>query len=179
MEGGRKPYPLEASDGEWSLVAPYLTLQREDAGQREHSLARAVQRVAPYREDWRAVALMPNDLPPWAAVCQQPRRWLAAGRFEALIDDRRAALLEAGVCERMVHASTEGLERSGDGGEAPLAIGLRRPSRASPVGMKFTRIQASSTTNACTTSSMPGNKAETGELEGRIGRAAIHVEPEE
>ena len=33
----RKPYPSEVSTEEWSLVAPYLLLQREDAGQREHN----------------------------------------------------------------------------------------------------------------------------------------------
>lgn len=38
MEIVRKPYPSDVSDEEWSLIVPYLTLQREDAGQREHSL---------------------------------------------------------------------------------------------------------------------------------------------
>jgi hypothetical protein len=28
----RKPYPSDVRDEEWSLVAPYLLLQREDAG---------------------------------------------------------------------------------------------------------------------------------------------------
>ncbi len=31
----RKPYPSDVSDEEWSLLAPYLLLQRKDAGQRE------------------------------------------------------------------------------------------------------------------------------------------------
>jgi hypothetical protein len=31
-------YPSDVSDEEWSFVAPYLTLCREDAPQREHSL---------------------------------------------------------------------------------------------------------------------------------------------
>jgi len=35
---------------------------------------------------------MPNDLPPWAVVYQQTQRWLAAGCFEALVDDLRAVL---------------------------------------------------------------------------------------
>ena len=35
---------------------------------------------------WR---LIPNDLPPWAAVYQQFRRWLDAGVFEALVSDVR------------------------------------------------------------------------------------------
>lgn len=43
---------------------------------------------------------MPNDLPPWAAVYQQARRWLAAGCFEALASDLRAVLrLTAGRAE--------------------------------------------------------------------------------
>ena len=35
---GRKAYPRDVSDDEWAFVAPYLTLIREDAPQREHSL---------------------------------------------------------------------------------------------------------------------------------------------
>ncbi len=33
-----KTYPSDVSDKEWALVAPYLTLLREEAGQREHGL---------------------------------------------------------------------------------------------------------------------------------------------
>ena len=38
MTSSRQAYPSDVSDDEWALVAPYLTLLREDAGQREHSL---------------------------------------------------------------------------------------------------------------------------------------------
>ena len=31
-------YASDVSDDEWAFVAPYLTLMREDAPQREHSL---------------------------------------------------------------------------------------------------------------------------------------------
>jgi transposase len=34
----RKGYPSDVSDDEWAFVAPYLTLMREYAPQREHSL---------------------------------------------------------------------------------------------------------------------------------------------
>jgi transposase len=100
------------SDEEWALVAPYLTLLREGAGQREHPLREVfnglryiVKTGAPWR--W-----MPHDLPPprgpcgprrsavgslawglrWAAVYQQARRWLDAGCFEQLAHDLRAVL---------------------------------------------------------------------------------------
>jgi hypothetical protein len=40
---------------------------------------------------WRWV---PGDLPPWAAVYQQMRRWLAAGCFETLVADVQLILRE-------------------------------------------------------------------------------------
>src|ERR687885_1535411 len=92
MTLSRKPYPSDVSDEEWALIAPYLTLLPEEAGQREHSLREVfnglgyiVKTGAPWR--W-----MPNDLPPWAAVYQQAQRWLQAGCFEELAHDLRAVL---------------------------------------------------------------------------------------
>ncbi|GAN81525.1 hypothetical protein SAMN02746095_03708 [Acidocella aminolytica 101 = DSM 11237] len=38
MESIRKPYTSDVSDDEGSLVVSYLTLVREDASQRQHSL---------------------------------------------------------------------------------------------------------------------------------------------
>lgn len=90
----RKPYPTDVSDGEWAFVAPYLTLMTEDAPQREYPLREAfnglrwlVRTGAPWR-------LMPHDLPPWYAIWQQTQRWIAAGSFEALVQDLRRLLRE-------------------------------------------------------------------------------------
>jgi len=83
----RKVYPSDVTDEEWWFVLPYLLLCREDAGQREHDLREvfdAVRYVARSGCAWRMV---PGDLPPWAAVYQQFRRWLDAGVFEALVAD--------------------------------------------------------------------------------------------
>ncbi len=38
MNTTRRSYPSDVSDAEWEFLLPYLTLMREDAPQREHSL---------------------------------------------------------------------------------------------------------------------------------------------
>ncbi len=56
------------------LIAPYLTLLPENAGQRDHPLREAfngLRYIIKTGAQWRA---MPHDLPPWAAVYQQARR---------------------------------------------------------------------------------------------------------
>jgi transposase len=88
----RKPYPSDVTDEEWAFVAPYLTLMREDAPQREHSLREVfngLRYAVRAGEAWR---MMPNDLPPWDVVYGQTRRWMAAGVFEAMTQDLRRIL---------------------------------------------------------------------------------------
>ena len=46
----RKAYPSDVSDDEWAFVAPYLTLMREDAPQREYSLREVFKRGHARRE---------------------------------------------------------------------------------------------------------------------------------
>ena len=88
----RKPYPTDVTDEEWAFVAPYLALIREDAPQRQHDLREVfngVRYIVKTGAQWR---WMPHDLPPWPVVYQQTQRWLAAGCFEAILDDLRAIL---------------------------------------------------------------------------------------
>lgn len=139
MSQSRQAYPSDVSDDEWALVAPYLTLVREDMGQRTHSLREVfnglryvVKTGAPWR--W-----MPHDLPPWAAVYQQAQRWLSAGCFEQLAEDLRAVLrLAAGhkaepsaaiLDSRTLRATPESGERAGydgakrkQGSKLPMAV---------------------------------------------------------
>jgi transposase len=92
MEIAWKPYPSDVSDEEWALIAPYLTLLTEEAGQRGHPLREVfngLRYILKTGAPWR---YMPHDLPPWAAVYQQTQRWLAAGCFETLANDLRAVL---------------------------------------------------------------------------------------
>jgi transposase len=88
----RKSYPTDVSDDEWSFVAPYLTLMNVDAPQRRHELREvfnALRWIVHTGAPWR---YLPGDFPPWEAVYQQTRRWLAAGVFETMVHDLRAML---------------------------------------------------------------------------------------
>src|ERR1051325_4012878 len=88
----RKPYPSDVSDDEWALVAPYLTLVREDAPQRKYELREvfnALRWTVRAGAPWR---MLPTNLPPWAVVYQQTQRWIAAGCFEAMVHDLRELL---------------------------------------------------------------------------------------
>jgi transposase len=92
MNPTRKSYPSDVSDAEWEFLLPYLTLMREDAPQREYSLRDvfdALRYVVKTGCQWD---FLPHDLPPWTAVYQQARRWIAAGVFEDIAHDLRMIL---------------------------------------------------------------------------------------
>src|SRR5262245_44735956 len=88
----RKPYPSDVSDEEWAFAAPYLTLMRQDAPQRQHPLRGvfdALRWLVKTGAQWRH---LPGDFPPWYTVYQQARRWVDAGVFEDMANDLRAIL---------------------------------------------------------------------------------------
>jgi len=90
----RSGYPSDVTDDEWSFVAPYLALCREDAPQRDYPLRdvfSALRYIAKTGCHWR---MLPNDLPPWTVVYQQMRRWIDARCFEILVEDLRILLRE-------------------------------------------------------------------------------------
>jgi transposase len=85
----RRPYPSDVSDEEWEFVAPYLSLLPQTAVQRRHDLREvfnAVRYIVRTGAPWR---WLPTNFPPWEAVYQQTRRWIAAGCFEAIVHDLR------------------------------------------------------------------------------------------
>lgn len=101
MNTGRKPYPSDISDEEWSLIIPYLLLMKEDAEQRHHDLRElfnGLWYVIRYGIAWRA---MPNDL--WRRDVSRLLStifglccvWLQAGRL-----NRQRRSLTAGHCVR-------------------------------------------------------------------------------
>src|SRR6266568_3121327 len=91
---GQVGYPSDVSDEEWAFVAPYLTLCKPEAKQREYKLREvfnAMRYVVRTGIHWR---MMPHDLPPWTVVYQQMRRWFDAGCFQAMVEDLRMLLRE-------------------------------------------------------------------------------------
>jgi transposase len=122
----RKPYPTDVSDEEWAFVAPYLTLMTEDAPQREHALREGCNGLRYGVRGGISWRMIPNDLPPWHTVYQQPQRWLKAGVFEALVHELRMLLRlaegrnaqpSAAIFDsRTLHSSPESGDRAGDDG---------------------------------------------------------------
>jgi transposase len=118
-----KPYPSDVSDEEWSFVAPYLTLCKEDSSQRDYVLRdvfNALRWLVRTGASWR---MMPHDFPPWAAVYQQSQRWLRADCFKAITHDltrlmrvysgREAEPTAAIVDSRTIQSTPESGERAG------------------------------------------------------------------
>jgi len=90
----RRAYPSDVTDDEWAFVAPYLTLMKEDAPQRDYPLREVfngLRYIVRTGMQWR---FMPNDLPPWHTVYQQTQRWIKAGVFEDMVRDLRMLLRE-------------------------------------------------------------------------------------
>jgi transposase len=97
----RKPYSGDVSDEEWALIAPYLTLLREDCGQRRHDLrevfnamrwmvrAGAPWRLSPARFSplgggapaGESAGLRPGSLRPWSMTCGPCCGWPVAVRL--------------------------------------------------------------------------------------------------
>lgn len=125
----RKPYPSDVSDDEWAFAAPYLTLMREDAPQRDYSLREVfngVRWIVRTASPWR---MMPHDLPPWTVVYQQTQRWIAGGVFEAMVHDLRALIrLAKGRSEQPSAAIFDGrtLQSTPESGERAGYDGHKR-----------------------------------------------------
>ena len=122
----RKGYPSDVSDEEWAFVAPYLTLMKEDAPQRQHELREvfnALRWMVKSGSPWR---YLPSDFPRWDVVYQQTQRWIKAGCFEAMVHDLRLALRVLGGREpapsavildsRTLSSTPESGERAGYNG---------------------------------------------------------------
>ena len=123
MRPKRKSYPSDVTDEEWAFCAPYLTLMKEEAPQREHSLREILKSLRYLVRAACPWLLMPNDVPPWHKMHQQTIQWIRAKCFETMAHDLRAmlrALLErkedptAAIYDsRTVQSTPESGERAG------------------------------------------------------------------
>ncbi len=100
MTKERKSYPSDVSEEEWAFCAPYLTLMKEDAPQREHPLRELCNGLLWFVRAGCPWRMLPHDLPPWSAVQQQPRVGCAPGVFEAMALDLRLVLRLVGGLRR-------------------------------------------------------------------------------
>ncbi|MEP7286218.1 MAG: transposase [Chloroflexota bacterium] len=57
----RKNYPSDVSDDEWAFVAPYLTLMKEDAPQRDYALREVFNGLRYMVRSGGGWRLMPHD----------------------------------------------------------------------------------------------------------------------
>ena len=64
MSETRKAYPSDVSDTDWEFLAPYLTLMREDAPQREHPLRDLFDGLRYVVRTGCPWALLPHDYSP-------------------------------------------------------------------------------------------------------------------
>ena len=125
----RKAYPSDVTDEEWAFVAPYLTLMREDAPQRDYDMREVfdgVRWIVRTGSPWR---LMPHDLPPWQVIYQQSQRWIKAGVFEDMVHDLRALLrLAKGKKEQPTAAIFDGrtMQSTPESGERAGYDGYKR-----------------------------------------------------
>lgn len=89
---GRKRYPSDVSDEEWSFAAPYLSLMTLDAPQRAYDLRDVFDALRWLVRTGAAWRYLPGDFPAWEAVYQQTQRWLKAEVFETMAHDLRELL---------------------------------------------------------------------------------------
>lgn len=88
----RKAYPSDVTDEEWAFCAPYLTLMKEDAPQRDYPLREVFNGLRWFVRAGCPWKMIPHDLPPWYVIQQQTMRWIKAGCFEAMAHDLRQIL---------------------------------------------------------------------------------------
>jgi putative transposase len=91
----RRPYPSDLSDAEWSLLEP-LFARRSRLGRPQkwprRLLADAVFYLLRSGCAWR---MLPRDLPPWATVYSQFRRWRLDGTIRSAHDRLRGRVRAA------------------------------------------------------------------------------------
>src|ERR1041384_1617770 len=80
MAKQRKPYPSDVSDEEWAFCAPYLTLMKEDAPQREYPLRELFNGLRWFIRAGCPWRMMPHPPPPWRPAREGGARAVSDGQ---------------------------------------------------------------------------------------------------
>jgi transposase len=170
----RQASPSDVRDEAWALVAPYVTLMTVDAPQREPSIREVCNGWRWMVRAGAAWRMLPHDLPPWPTVDQQRQRWLKAGVFDAIVQDRRAVLRvaqgrqpdpSAALFDRRTRPSTpDSGTRAGDdgakrhrGAQGPMAVATLGPLWALHVPAASEQDRSQGTALAATVPEVTGD----------------------
>lgn len=83
---GRRPYPSDLTDEQWTALEPLLPPAKKRGRPREVDLREVVNGIVYLNRtgcQWRA---LPHDLPPWPTVHDYYRRFRRAGVWPAIND---------------------------------------------------------------------------------------------
>ena len=109
----RKPYPFDVFNEEWALVAPYLPLRSEVAGQREHPLREVSNSLGYITEAvGLAAALWPHA---WLGPVQRRARDGGGAAFTCAVSGRPMSFSASAWCctsPRRVRANSSGRSAS-------------------------------------------------------------------
>lgn len=111
----------------WAFCAPYLTLMKEDAPQREYPLRdlfNALRWLVRAGCSWR---MLPHDLPLWHAVQQQTQHWVRVGCFEAMAADLRAGVAVSPIIRASKYSMTSVKRRKMDRCDSSRRMGSKKP----------------------------------------------------
>ncbi len=128
--GTRTNHPSDVSDEEWAFCAPYLTLLKENAPQRDYPMRAMFNAVRSMVRAGCPRRMIPNGLPRRTTVHQQAQRWIKASCFVAMIHDLRK-IVRLLVNERDANPSTVSLDgrtlqSTPESGERAGYVGYKR-----------------------------------------------------
>lgn len=81
---GRRAYPTDLSDTQWTLIAPLIPEAEPGGRPRKASRRELVNAILYFLRAGMAWRLLPHDLPPWQTVYSCLRRWQREGVWDRI-----------------------------------------------------------------------------------------------
>jgi putative transposase len=79
---GRRTYPTDLTDTQWTLIAPLIPGAEPGGRPRKASSRELVNAILYFLRAGMAWRLLPHDLPPWQTVYYYLRRWQRGGVWD-------------------------------------------------------------------------------------------------